>query len=222
VFLSGVVMQPYDFGYRVGRTLEKQAERGLLTDVALYSNPFTGVPTAAYDTATNLYNGNYMGALGSAASGALSFLPGWGGTGGRMLARGLGGAGKALANAGMKQTGRALVSGARTANKAVTAGAEVAKNLNTGMAQGIQKVVPNMPGATGLRAGVNTMVKNPLATTAIGGSVIGGMTAPDQAQGPLPAAPMPSGMPAGAPAPVGAPPMAPPRAPFRPRPIANF
>jgi hypothetical protein len=214
-------MQPYEFGYRVGRTLEKRAERGMLTDIALYSNPLTGVPTAAYDTVSNLYNGNYMGALGSAASGALSFLPGWGGTGGRMLARGLGGAGKALANAGMRQTGKTLVQGANMANKAVNAGAAAATGLNNTMAQGIQKVVPNLPGATGLRAGVNTMVKNPLATTAIGGSVIGGMTAPDQSQGPMPAAPIPSGMPGAAPAPVGGA-GAVPKAPFRPRPIVNF
>lgn len=57
--------------------------RNFVLDAAAYSNPFTGVPTAAFDFGHNLYHGKYLDALGSVISGGLSFLPGIGGVAGR-------------------------------------------------------------------------------------------------------------------------------------------
>jgi hypothetical protein len=168
-------MQPYEFGMRIGRQLEKRAEgergwggfardvalgqggltgqvdpmqRGMAAHVLAYSNPFTGVPTALNDTGRHLYNGRYLSALGSVGEGALSFLPGFGFLGGT-AAKGLAAGGKALAGAGMRQAGGAMINTARTANRGRLAvqGAEAAA------AKGIQRAIPlakpPVPAATG-------------------------------------------------------------------------
>lgn len=157
-------MQPYEFGYRLGNVLEKQAatsavqyepgmhpdeqaptfgravsdvafgrgpvfgddaDRGVIPHMALMSNPFTGVPTAAYDAARNLYQGNYFRALGNVADGALSFIPGYG------FARGAAGlglraAGKGLMSTGARYAGQAGLRGA-AGSAATRVGSTLAK-----------------------------------------------------------------------------------------------
>lgn len=166
-------MTPYEFGQQVGAgALEKQA-RGILSDVALYSNPLTGVPTGIYDTYNSLRNGNYLGALGNVASTGLSFL------GGGLLSGGVKAVGKGLMRGGMQLAGRgAAQTGARAvagnavkqlgrgvtgagqmmgnAAKAVTGGEKV-------ISQGIQKVVPLRPNTTSMVGKArNLAVQNPL------------------------------------------------------------
>lgn len=82
-------------------------QRGAVQDLALYSNPITGVPTALNDTARHLYNGRYLESLGSVAGGALSFLPGFG-FAAKATGKAVAAGGRALAGAGMKQTGKLL------------------------------------------------------------------------------------------------------------------
>lgn len=74
-------------------------QRGLAVDIGLYSNPFTGVPTAAYDTTKHLMNGRYLSALGSVGMGALSFIP--------MAGSGVGAGVKGAVRGGAKVLGRA-------------------------------------------------------------------------------------------------------------------
>ena len=130
-----------------GRGLSSVADpnaRGLATDMALYSNPFTGVATGLWDTGKHLVNGRFLSALGSAGMGALSFVPGAG-----SIARGalrLGGKGVgALAGAagkGLAGTGRV--------GKAVSGAAETLTNKATQLAQS--------PVAQNLQAGANRFV----------------------------------------------------------------
>jgi hypothetical protein len=191
-------MQPYEFGYRVGVQLEKRAlfgetgdeiafgtggamgqfdptQRGLVQDVALYSNPITGVPTAINDTTRHLYNGRFGQAGLSVLNGALSFLPGFGFAAGAAGRAGVS-AGRALARAGMKQTGRALSSGSV---QFVDRGRKMMTGVNQAMSKGVQKVAPlaQNPGVGGkvwnaaIKNPMQTMQMAPLATTA--GSLAG-------------------------------------------------
>jgi hypothetical protein len=105
--------------------------RGMLADAALYSNAVTGVPTAILDTGRHLWNGHWGSALGSAAMGGLSFIPGAASALGVAGRAGLAGA-KGVAGAATKQVARqaarAVSGGNRTiANTLATAG------RNTGM-----------------------------------------------------------------------------------------
>jgi hypothetical protein len=142
-------------------------QRGAVQDLALYSNPITGVPTALNDTARHLYNGRYLESLGSVAGGALSFLPGFGfaaGQAGRAVAAG----GRALAGAGMKQTGNLLTKAPAFVNAGAKAFAPHAGKLNAAA------FAP--------------------AATALGGlamNSMGGASAPQQPQQPAPPPPRP-------------------------------
>ena len=82
-------------------------QRGLVTDLALYSNPFTGVPTAISDFAQQAWQGNWGGAAMAAGSGALSFIPAAGGMIGKGLAR-VGTTALRSGNAAMRAGGTAL------------------------------------------------------------------------------------------------------------------
>ena len=90
------------------------AQRGMVQDVALYSNPFSGVPTALNDSVRNFSRGNYLSGVGNLAMGALSFAPGVGATLGKgigWLGKGLRGAGKLTTRAAQLQKARAAVRG---------------------------------------------------------------------------------------------------------------
>lgn len=174
---------PYEFGRHFGALSKEAAEkeaRGLLADMALYSNPWTGVPTGIYDTFNSLRSGNYLGALGNVANTGLSLVGGGAITGGlKSLGGGLMRAGaRAGASTLLPQAARGAVQtglhvagrGAVTAGRALsTAGGAAAARLGTGAEQaisrGIQKVVPVRAGATFMknpaRAAVNAAVRNP-------------------------------------------------------------
>jgi hypothetical protein len=196
-------MQPYEFGYRVGYAMEKRAllgeigdqiafgsggvagqfdptQRGLVQDLALYSNPITGVPTAVNDVGRHLYNGRWTDAGMSALSGALSFLPGFG-----FAARGAGraavGAGKAIARAGAPQVGNAI---ARGSAKFVNQGRNFVAGANQAMSTGVQKALPlaKNPGMAGKV--YNAAIRNPMqamqtaplvpAVGSLGAAMLGG------------------------------------------------
>ncbi|NBT76404.1 hypothetical protein EBZ80_17515 [bacterium] len=217
-------MQPYEFGYRVGHTLEKQSDggsmlgnvafgtggmtgqldptqRGLVQDLALYSNPFTGVPTAVNDVSRHLYNGRWMDAGMAGLSGALSFLPGFG-FAARGATKGLVQGGKALARAGMPQIGKAV---ATNAARFADDGARMIQNTNKTISRGIQKYAPlaQNPGSAGKL--YNAAIKNPMQAaqfvplgSAVGtlgmamagaGSAAGGNMPPQQYQQPMGANP---------------------------------
>lgn len=164
---------PYEFGQQIGQVTEKQA-RGILTDLALYSNPFTGVPTAAYDTYNHLRNGRYLNALGSVAAGGASMI------GGGMLGAGIKGLGGTALRMGTRLgTNTALGGGLATAGQALRTGSRafaaagggaIANNASKALSNSVQKVLPLRAGATFGRAPVqatmNTMVKNPFETGA--------------------------------------------------------
>jgi hypothetical protein len=174
------MLTPYEFGY----VLEKQA-RGMLADAALYSNPWTGVPTGIYDTYNSLRKGQYLGALGNVASTATSLV------GGGMITGGLKSIGGGLMRAGARagastllpqaargavQTGLHVAGrGALTAGRALgVAGGAAAGRLGDSaqqaVARGVQKFVPVRAGATFMkspvRAAVNVAVRNPIDTAA--------------------------------------------------------
>lgn len=133
-------------------------QRGLVQDLALYSNPITGVPTAINDVSRHLYNGRFMDAGMAGLSGALSFLPGFGFAArgaGRMAVQG----GKALARAGAPQVGNAI---ARGSAKFVNQGRNMMAGANQAMSTGIQRVAPlaQNPGMMGKV--YNTAIKNPM------------------------------------------------------------
>lgn len=185
-------MQPYEFGYRVGLATEKRAQnaigdavlgtgsamsqanpfgdpeqRGLIAETALYSNPFTGVPTAVNDVGRHLYNGRYMSALTSGIGGALSFIPFAGGGFGfaaKGMGRAIGAGGKALARQGLvsQATGKAIGRGAR---QFVNAGADAATNANRAISGRLQQHLPmaKNPGLMG--KAWNWGMKNPLQAT---------------------------------------------------------
>jgi hypothetical protein len=162
---------PYEFGLQVGaytKTAAEKSARGILADLALYSNPYTGVPTAAYDTYNHLRNGRYMGALGSVAAGGASFIGGGALSGGLKSLGGAAlragsrvGAGTALGG-GLATVGRGLATG----GKALAAAGNVGAGMNNAISQGIQKVLPVRAGATfgraPIQAATNFVAKNPL------------------------------------------------------------
>ena len=112
------------FGKGLSHVLDGE-NRGMVADAALYSNPFTGVPTAALDTGRHLWNGRFGSALGSAAMGAVSFIPGAGSALG-VAGRGALGAAKGVAGAAAKGVaGQAARSAAR---QATSSGARAVTN----------------------------------------------------------------------------------------------
>ena len=138
------------------KTVGDPTRRGMVTDMALYSNPVTGVATSLWDTGSHLMKGNWGQALGSLGMGALSFLPGAG-----SVARGVIGTGKAALGAGARTAGKHIARavgpeaaqlGKQTLNAAGKGVADMvgeaaAKNpqLARGMemAQGLRKNVTN-------------------------------------------------------------------------------
>lgn len=176
-------MQPYEFGYRVGAAMEKRAQnalgdavlgtgswmsqanplgdptqRGVIADTALYSNPFTGVPTAINDVGRHLYNGRLMDAGMAGLSGALSFIPGWG-FAAKGVGRAIAGGGKQLARAGFTNTGKALTRGSQQFLTKGTAAVSGANRAASGM---LQKALPTIqnPGMVGKM--YNAGIKNPM------------------------------------------------------------
>lgn len=179
-------MQPYEFGYVVGNHMAKQAawgdtadiagnialgdsviggfnplgdpnSRGVVQDIALYSNPFTGVPTAVNDTARHLYNGNWGSAGMSVLNGALSFLPGFG-----FAAKGLTSAARAGATAagkaGLKTTAKVL----GAADNFGTQGAKMMTGANQAAGRQVQKVLPLSQGKGVAGRMYNAAVQNPM------------------------------------------------------------
>lgn len=137
-------------------------QRGLAGELALYSNPITGVPTAINDMGRHLYNGRFMDAGMAGLSGALSFLPGFGFAArgaGRLAVQG----GKALARAGAPQLGRAVAKGSA---KFVNQG----RNLMTGANQAASQTIQRIPGVSlaqnpGRMGKVwNNAINNPMQT----------------------------------------------------------
>lgn len=185
---------PLEFGYAVGeftKSAHEKSARNMLADMALYSNPYTGVPTGIYDTARNLYHGKYLNALGSLASTGMSFL------GGNLLsgaAKSVGGAlGKGMTQAGTSLAARGATAAGQAGLKglagraAVQAGTALAKTpgavasatapvagavarASNAMARGVQRVIPVRPVAqwtkNPLRAYINSQVANPMSTLA--------------------------------------------------------
>lgn len=149
-------------------------QRGIIQDLALYSNPFTGVPTAVNDVSRHLYNGRFMDAGMSGLSGALSFLPGFGFAArgaGRLAVQG----GKALARAGAPQIGNAVAKGSA---KFVNQGRNLMAGANQAASQTIQRIpgvsLAQKPGMVGKFR--NAAINNPMQTaqyvplgTAVGG-----------------------------------------------------
>jgi hypothetical protein len=183
-------MQPYEFGYRVGARLEKQAfgpslggfnpfnQDNQLARLGGYFVPGVGSALAAQDLYHNVSQRNVLGSLGSAGMMALGLVPGAGLIGG--AAKGLMRGGKALLGGGrvaqavgkgLQATGQAgtqAAQGMLSANRAVT-------NLNTAMSQGIQKHIPlaqtswksmgpmSVP-MNPLKSTMNAVIRNPINT----------------------------------------------------------
>lgn len=166
---------PYEFGLQVGALSKTAAEkhaRNFITDLALYSNPFTGVPTSAYDTYNHVRNGRYLNALGSAAMGGLSL------TGAGFVGNGVKSVGNVAMRAGLNLgRGTAIGGGLVNAGRAVRYGGKAigaaaapltgaVQGVNNTVAQGVQKVLPVRAGATFSRAPVqaatNWVAKNPI------------------------------------------------------------
>ena len=153
------------FAFGTGDTLGQldPMQRGMVQEMALYSNPFTGVPTAINDVSRHLYNGRFMDAGIAGLSGALSFLPGAGmlGIGGlaRGATKGLVQGGRTLARAGAPQLGKTLARGASTFG---SEGAKLMAGANKALSSGIQRVAPlaQNPGTMGKYW--NAAVKNPM------------------------------------------------------------
>lgn len=180
---------PYEFGRHFGALSKEAAEkeaRGILADIALYSNPWTGVPTGMYDTYNSLRKGNYLGALGNVASTGLSLVGGGaiagglkGMGGGLMRAGARAGASTVLPQAargavqtGLHMAGRGAVAAGRFAGAAGgTAAGRLGAQAEQAISSGIQKVVPVRAGATfaksPVRATVNAAVRNPLTAGAV-------------------------------------------------------
>lgn len=112
------------FGKGLSHVLDGE-NRGMVADAALYSNPFTGVPTAALDTGRHLLNGRFGNALGSAAMGAASFIPGAGSALG-LAGRGAMGAAKGLVGATAK--GVASQAARSAARQTTSSGARAVSN----------------------------------------------------------------------------------------------
>lgn len=190
---------PYEFGRHFGALSKEAAEkeaRGLLKDIALYSNPWTGVPTGMYDTYNSLRKGNYLGAAGNLANTGLSLV------GGGAITSGLKGLGGRLMGAGARAgastllpraVGQAAQTGLNMAGRGVTAlgnaagaaggnlATRVGEQASQAISHGVQKVMPVRAGATFFptfaanattkwnpaRATVNAAVKNPLVAGAM-------------------------------------------------------
>lgn len=155
---TGQLLGQVAFG--TGNTLGQldPTQRGMVQDLALYSNPITGVPTAINDVSRHLYNGRFMDAGLAGLSGALSFLPGFGFAArgaGRMAVQG----GKALARAGAPQVGNAI---ARGSAKFVNQGRNLVSGANSAASQFIQRGAPlaQNPGRIGKM--YNSAIKNPM------------------------------------------------------------
>lgn len=131
--------------------------RGVVQDIALYSNPFTGVPTAVNDTARYLYNGDWGQAGMSVLNGALSFLPGFG-----FAAKTLTGAARAGATAagkaGLKTTAKVL----GAADNVGTQGAKMMTGFNQAASRQVQKVLPLSQGKGVAGRMYNAAVQNPM------------------------------------------------------------
>lgn len=187
------MLTPYEFGLQVGavtKTAAEKAARGLVADALLYSNPFTGVPTAAYDTYNNLRQGKYLGAVGNVASGAMSFAaPAAVGAG--LKATGVGalragarvGTNNMLGGA-LRGAGKALTSSGRAINSAVKPMTSAFAGMNNAVSRGVQSVLPQRAGATFSRAPVqaatNWAGKNPIELASYAGLAAGAGTAARQ------------------------------------------
>jgi hypothetical protein len=164
-------MQPYEFGYAVGATLEKQAfgpqlgglnpfhqdntwggfnplnQQNTTARTMGYFAPGLSSIQAGQDLVHNISQGNVLGSLGSAGMMALGLIPGAGLVTG--AAKGLLRGGRALAGGGrMAQTvGKGLTAaadGAQALSRGMVAANRGATQLNTAMSQGIQKHIPLM------------------------------------------------------------------------------
>lgn len=133
-------------------------QRGVVQDLALYSNPFTGVPTAINDVSRHLYNGRFMDAGLAGLSGALSFLPGFG-FAARGATKGLVQGGRALARAGAPQLGKTI---ARGAAQFGDEGAKLMQGVNTAASKGIQRVAPLAQKPGGMGKLYNSAINNPM------------------------------------------------------------
>ncbi|TXH17684.1 MAG: hypothetical protein E6R03_03435 [Hyphomicrobiaceae bacterium] len=170
--------------------------RGAIADIALYSNPFSGVPTGINDISRHLYHGSYGKALGSLGMTALSFLPGLGSAGGKALAIGAGEAAakagtRAAVHAGEELGGKFITNamrgtGSKTLERAAghmddfsRAGKNVIEPAQNKVFSGLQKVVPQK--TTGLtwkspvRSTVDAAIRNPIGTTSMGATMTGGV-----------------------------------------------
>jgi hypothetical protein len=181
---------PYEFGQRVGSDFEKEA-RGLLADAALYSNPWTGVPTGIYDTYNSLRSGNYLGAAGNVAATGLSFMGGGLLSGGaKALGKGVMRAGMNIAGRGAAQTGARAAAGnaVRQVGRGITGAGQMmgnaAKTVAGGeqaLSRGIQRVIPARPNTTSMMGKArNWAVNNPLTMGAFMHN--GGAARPSSAQ----------------------------------------
>lgn len=171
---------PYEFGFTVGaltKTAAEKAARGMVADIALYSNPWTGVPTGVYDTFNSLRKGNYLGAMGNVAATGLSFL-GAGGAGSALKglgAKALGSGATMATQGGMRAAAGTALKGighaANAAGSFAAGGANMVGRAQAPVASALQKVVPVRQGATLMKAPVRTAmnyaVQNPLAIGAM-------------------------------------------------------
>jgi hypothetical protein len=229
-------MQPYEFGYAVGKYTKHASwgdvgqaagdiliggnpldptQRGLAADVALYSNPFTGVATGVNDMGRHLYNGRFGSALGAAGMTALSFLPGVGGAVGKSIGKGVSAVGKAMGSQAVRQGGVA-------AQKFVQAGGRMATQGQNAITGGLQKRIPQqysaMTRSAPVRSTLDAAIRNPATTATIVGPMVmngsgAGQSVAAATDAALPATPRPQ-------VPTLNRPMAP--GSFRPQPIARF
>lgn len=128
------------FGKGLSHSLDPQ-NRGMIADAVLYSNPFTGVPTAANDIGRHLYNGRFGSALGALGMGALSFLPGTASALG-VAGKGVLGAGKAVAGAAARQAARRMATSQGTraiTNTLASAGRRTGVGALDNVALGMQQ-----------------------------------------------------------------------------------
>lgn len=123
------------------KTIGDPTQRGLVTDMALYSNPFTGAATGLWDAGSHAMKGNWGQAAGALGMGALSFLPG-AGTAARGLLNAGKGVGGAALRAGTKVVGQeaAQLGGQAlgAAGKSVASFGEQALAKSPGLANGVQ------------------------------------------------------------------------------------
>lgn len=171
-----------NIGTGMANTLDPM-NRGFVQDALLYSNPFSGVPTAANDAIRHMWNGRWGSALGSVGMGALSFLPGAGGAGGaalkgavkgtagaaaRAAATRAGGRGitNALASAGRRTGSTMLDDAARGMNNFARGGAKAVTEGQQALTQAGQRIVA--PKYTQWEHGFRTpmQMQNPLSNGA--------------------------------------------------------